>query len=62
MVGNSKPLCACSPQVRGSIPILWEQIVDLSYKPAIKAVDVEETVRFIPYTVRSCLLMTGRHL
>lgn len=31
-------------QVRGSIPILWEQIVDLSYKPKIKAVNYEETV------------------
>ncbi|KAI3879264.1 hypothetical protein MKW92_047257 [Papaver armeniacum] len=30
-------------QVRGSIPLLWEQIVDLSYKPRIKIISHEET-------------------
>lgn len=31
-------------QIRGSIPILWEQIVDLSYKPRLRIIDHEETV------------------
>ncbi|KAG0593081.1 hypothetical protein KC19_1G304000 [Ceratodon purpureus] len=30
-------------QVRGSIPILWEQIVDLSYKPTITDLNLEAT-------------------
>jgi len=29
-------------QIRGSIPLLWEQIVDLTYKPKIEAVHLEE--------------------
>ncbi|KAJ3682834.1 hypothetical protein LUZ60_013061 [Juncus effusus] len=29
-------------QVRGSIPILWEQIVDLSYKPKLNVIQHEE--------------------
>ncbi|XP_068646601.1 phosphoinositide phosphatase SAC6-like [Aristolochia californica] len=32
-------------QVRGSIPILWEQIVDLSYKPPFRIVRPEEAPR-----------------
>jgi hypothetical protein len=31
-------------QIRGSIPVLWEQIVDLTYKPKIKAMNYEDTV------------------
>lgn len=31
-------------QVRGSIPLLWEQIVDLTYKPRLKIIHNEETV------------------
>lgn len=31
-------------QVRGSIPLLWEQIVDLSYKPQLKLLNHEQTV------------------
>jgi hypothetical protein len=31
-------------QIRGSIPVLWEQIVDLTYKPKIKAINYEDTV------------------
>ncbi|KAK3406844.1 hypothetical protein EUGRSUZ_K02976 [Eucalyptus grandis] len=30
-------------QVRGSIPLLWEQIVDLSYKPQLRLIDHEQT-------------------
>ena len=31
-------------QVRGSIPVLWQQIVDLTYKPKIEISDLEESV------------------
>ncbi|XXG44491.1 hypothetical protein AAC387_Pa01g4281 [Persea americana] len=34
-------------QVRGSIPILWEQIVDLSYKPRLRIIDHEETPKVV---------------
>ncbi|KAF3616911.1 Phosphoinositide phosphatase SAC8 [Capsicum annuum] len=30
-------------QIRGSIPLLWEQIVDLSYKPRLNIINHEET-------------------
>ncbi|XP_068317765.1 phosphoinositide phosphatase SAC8-like [Pyrus communis] len=30
-------------QIRGSIPLLWEQIVDLSYKPRLRIIDHEQT-------------------
>ncbi|GER55793.1 phosphoinositide phosphatase family protein [Striga asiatica] len=30
-------------QVRGSIPLLWEQIVDLSYKPRLNIINHEQT-------------------
>ncbi|XP_051141096.1 phosphoinositide phosphatase SAC6-like [Andrographis paniculata] len=30
-------------QIRGSIPLLWEQIVDLTYKPIIKLIRPDET-------------------
>ncbi|XP_071738480.1 phosphoinositide phosphatase SAC8 isoform X2 [Rutidosis leptorrhynchoides] len=30
-------------QVRGSIPLLWEQIVDLSYKPSLAVIEHEDT-------------------
>lgn len=33
-------------QARGSIPLLWEQIVDLSYKPHLRVISHEETVYF----------------
>ncbi|KAH7692020.1 Phosphoinositide phosphatase SAC6 protein [Dioscorea alata] len=32
-------------QVRGSIPLLWEQIVDLTYKPSFELVKAEEAPR-----------------
>ncbi|WOL01909.1 phosphoinositide phosphatase SAC8 isoform X3 [Canna indica] len=31
-------------QIRGSIPLLWEQIVDLSYKPQLNVINHDETV------------------
>ncbi|ESQ45330.1 hypothetical protein EUTSA_v10010245mg [Eutrema salsugineum] len=34
-------------QVRGSIPLLWEQIVDLSYKPRLKINKHEETPKVV---------------
>ncbi|BBM96933.1 phosphatidylinositol 4-phosphatase [Marchantia polymorpha subsp. ruderalis] len=34
-------------QVRGSIPILWEQIVDLTYKPKIKTIQLDETPKVV---------------
>ncbi|XP_022767752.1 phosphoinositide phosphatase SAC8 isoform X2 [Durio zibethinus] len=33
-------------QIRGSIPLLWEQIVDLSYKPRLRIINHEHTVYF----------------
>ncbi|KAF6157805.1 hypothetical protein GIB67_038273 [Kingdonia uniflora] len=34
-------------QVRGSIPLLWEQIVDLTYKPKFQIVNLEEAPRIV---------------
>ncbi|XP_066164650.1 phosphoinositide phosphatase SAC8 isoform X5 [Oryza sativa Japonica Group] len=34
-------------QVRGSIPLLWEQIVDLSYKPCLNIIEHEETPKVV---------------
>uniref|UniRef100_A0A7C9AJT8 SAC domain-containing protein n=1 Tax=Opuntia streptacantha TaxID=393608 RepID=A0A7C9AJT8_OPUST len=34
-------------QVRGSIPLLWEQIVDLSYKPRLNVIDHAETSKVV---------------
>ncbi|KAJ7530194.1 hypothetical protein O6H91_15G084400 [Diphasiastrum complanatum] len=34
-------------QVRGSIPVIWEQIVDLTYKPKMRAIDLEETPKVV---------------
>ncbi|KAK8563903.1 hypothetical protein V6N13_005875 [Hibiscus sabdariffa] len=36
-----------SLQIRGSIPLLWEQIVDLSYKPQLKIINHEETPQVV---------------
>nr|CAB3501144.1 unnamed protein product [Digitaria exilis] len=33
--------------VRGSIPLLWEQIVDLSYKPRLSIIEHEETPKVV---------------
>ncbi|KAI4353373.1 hypothetical protein L6164_002331 [Bauhinia variegata] len=34
-------------QVRGSIPLLWEQIVDLSYKPQLRIINHEQTPNIV---------------
>lgn len=34
-------------QIRGSIPLLWEQIVDLSYKPKLNIISHEETPKVV---------------
>ncbi|CAK8541949.1 unnamed protein product [Lathyrus sativus] len=34
-------------QVRGSIPLLWEQIVDLSYKPHLRVINHEQTPNIV---------------
>ncbi|GFZ09451.1 phosphoinositide phosphatase family protein [Actinidia rufa] len=34
-------------QVRGSIPLLWEQVVDLTYKPKFELVRLEEAPRVV---------------
>ncbi|XP_047327292.1 phosphoinositide phosphatase SAC8 isoform X2 [Impatiens glandulifera] len=34
-------------QIRGSIPLLWEQIVDLSYKPSLNIISHEETPKIV---------------
>lgn len=34
-------------QIRGSIPLLWEQIVDLSYKPRLNIIGHEETPKVV---------------
>ncbi|KAJ7961219.1 Phosphoinositide phosphatase [Quillaja saponaria] len=34
-------------QVRGSIPLLWEQIVDLSYKPHLRIINHEQTPKVV---------------
>ena len=31
-------------QVHGSIPVLWEHIVDLTYKPKLNIINTDETV------------------
>ncbi|XP_028062325.1 uncharacterized protein LOC114265709 [Camellia sinensis] len=34
-------------QIRGSIPLIWEQIVDLSYKPRLNIIDHEQTSKVV---------------
>ncbi|XP_058761944.1 phosphoinositide phosphatase SAC8-like isoform X2 [Vicia villosa] len=34
-------------QVRGSVPLLWEQIVDLSYKPHLRVINHEQTPNIV---------------
>ncbi|EOY07166.1 SAC domain-containing protein 8 isoform 2 [Theobroma cacao] len=34
-------------QIRGSIPLLWEQIVDLSYKPQLRVINHEQTPQVV---------------
>lgn len=35
------------PQIRGSMPFMWDQIVDLTYKPKFEIVQPEEAVSII---------------
>ncbi|XP_006662879.1 phosphoinositide phosphatase SAC7-like [Oryza brachyantha] len=44
---QSKEFTASYVQVRGSMPFLWEQIVDLTYKPSFDVVRVEEAPRVL---------------
>lgn len=44
---QSKGFTASYVQVRGSMPFLWEQIVDLTYKPGFDCVRVEEMARVL---------------
>ncbi|KAG5550570.1 hypothetical protein RHGRI_015511 [Rhododendron griersonianum] len=34
-------------QIRGSIPLIWEQIVDLSYKPRLNVIDHDQTSKVV---------------
>lgn len=34
-------------QIRGSIPLLWEQIVDLSYRPCLRIISHEQTSKVV---------------
>ncbi|KAF3772355.1 Phosphoinositide phosphatase [Nymphaea thermarum] len=40
-------LVAAYMQIRGSIPLLWEQIVDLSYKPGLNIINHVETSKVV---------------
>ncbi|XP_044970142.1 phosphoinositide phosphatase SAC7-like [Hordeum vulgare subsp. vulgare] len=44
---QTKGYTASYVQVRGSMPFLWEQIVDLTYKPSFDVVRVEEAARVL---------------
>ncbi|KAG8071018.1 hypothetical protein GUJ93_ZPchr0006g43248 [Zizania palustris] len=44
---ESKGFTASYVQVRGSMPFLWEQIVDLTYKPSFEIVRQEEAPRIL---------------
>nr|KAJ0194558.1 hypothetical protein LSAT_V11C800407630 [Lactuca sativa] len=44
----SKPIWK---QVRGSIPLLWEQIVDLSYKPRLAVIEHQQSRYSMDYII-----------
>ncbi|KAK1325657.1 Phosphoinositide phosphatase SAC7 [Acorus calamus] len=44
---QSKGFTASFVQVRGSIPLIWEQIVDLTYKPKFQIVKSEDAPRVV---------------
>ncbi|KMZ76273.1 Phosphoinositide phosphatase SAC6 [Zostera marina] len=44
---QSNGFTASYVQIRGSIPVLWEQIVDLTYKPGFEIVDPDEAPRVL---------------
>lgn len=46
-------------QVRGSIPLLWEQIVDLSYKPRVNIIHHEQTQKVVERHFRDLLQRYG---
>ncbi|XP_055807678.1 phosphoinositide phosphatase SAC8 [Solanum dulcamara] len=46
-------------QIRGSIPLLWEQIVDLSYKPRLNIIGHEETPKVVERHFRDLLQRYG---
>ncbi|PWA54372.1 hypothetical protein CTI12_AA436040 [Artemisia annua] len=46
-------------QVRGSIPLLWEQIVDLSYKPRLSIIEHEDTPMVVKRHFRDLLQRYG---
>ncbi|KAL6987837.1 Phosphoinositide phosphatase sac8, partial [Sarracenia purpurea var. burkii] len=46
-------------QIRGSIPLIWEQIVDLSYKPRLKIIDHEQTSKVVERHFRDILKRYG---
>ncbi|KAG9142534.1 hypothetical protein Leryth_011631 [Lithospermum erythrorhizon] len=46
-------------QVRGSIPLLWEQIADLSYKPRLNVISHEQTPKVVERHFRDLLQRYG---
>ncbi|KAA8517397.1 hypothetical protein F0562_017690 [Nyssa sinensis] len=46
-------------QVRGSIPLLWEQIVDLSYKPRLRIINHEQTSKVVAHHFHDLLQRYG---
>jgi hypothetical protein len=42
-------------QIRGSIPIFWDQVVDLKWKPKIRTVETGPSVSFSLCTSKRCL-------
>ncbi|KAL6574589.1 Phosphoinositide phosphatase sac8 [Orobanche minor] len=47
-------------QVRGSIPLMWEQIVDLSYKPRLSIINQEQTSKVVEHHFNDLLKRYGR--
>ncbi|GFY83787.1 SAC domain-containing protein 8 [Actinidia rufa] len=46
-------------QIRGSIPLIWEQIVDLSYKPRLNVIDHGETSKVVERHFRDIVQRYG---
>ncbi|PIN17578.1 Phosphatidylinositol-3,4-bisphosphate 4-phosphatase [Handroanthus impetiginosus] len=46
-------------QVRGSIPLLWEQIVDLSYKPRLNIINHDQTPKVVEHHFNDLLQRYG---
>ncbi|XP_057525303.1 phosphoinositide phosphatase SAC8 isoform X3 [Amaranthus tricolor] len=46
---ESKDFRSSFLQVRGSIPLLWEQIVDLSYKPRLNIINHQDTSNIVEH-------------